>query len=80
MKTLRNVNPLIANFMVPETPRVVSAEEEIIIYDPLNQITIHMGGKSGPSRSSDGYKDTRDYNPSTKTEYRHNDASRYTDD
>ena len=80
MKTLTSVKPLMVNFIVPETPKVVSKEDVSIIYDPQSQITIYMGGNSGPTRSHDGYKDTRDYNPSTNTLYYHNDASRYTDD
>lgn len=78
MRTLPNVKPLIVNFMVPETPQVVSPEEAAIIYDPQSQITIYMGGNSGPTRSNDGYKFTRE-----KTNYGYmqkNDAGRYTDD
>lgn len=78
MKTITNVKPLIVNFMVPESPKVVSAEEATIIYDPQSQITIYMGGNSSPTRSKDGYKFTRE-----KDDYGYrqgNDAGNYTDD
>jgi hypothetical protein len=79
MKQVTTVNPLITNFMSPRKPEVVSASEIGIIYDPQKQITFYMGGgKSGSSRSNDGYKGTKE-----KTNggyYEHNDAERYTDD
>ena len=78
MRQVTNVNPLITNFMSPKTPEVVTSEEIGLIYDPQSQITIYMGGKSGSSRSNDGYKRTRE-----KTNggyYEQNDAERYADD
>lgn len=78
MENLTKVNPLIANFMVPETPKVFSEKEMTLIYDPKSQITFLMGGNSGPSRSYDGYKGT-----DIKTAYGYrgeNDAERWTDD
>lgn len=79
MKQVTTVNPLITNFMSPRKPEVVSASEIGIIYDPHSQITIYMGGgKSGSSRSNDGYKRTVE---KTNCGYLgKNDAERYTDD
>lgn len=78
MRQVTNVNPLITNFMSPKTPEVVTSEEIGLIYDPHSQITIYMGGKSGPSRSNDGYKGTKEKQNGGYWE--HNDAERYTDD
>lgn len=78
MRQVTNVNPLITNFMSPKTPEVVTSEEIGLIYDPQSQITIYMGGKSGPSRSFDGYKNTKEKQSGGYWE--HNDAERYTDD
>ena len=58
MRQVTKVNPLITNFMTPKTPEVVSENNIKMIYDPQSQITIYMGGNSGPSRSYDGYKKT----------------------
>lgn len=74
------VNPLMVGFMTPRTPEVITEETNQFIYDPKTQTTfyIHMGGKSGASRSNDGYKETK-----KKTEWGYhseNDAERYTDD
>lgn len=78
MRTLTNVNPLITRFMVPTIPETVSASDVKIIYDPQEQTTFYMGGKGKPTRSNDGYKDTKEKLPgSTVTR---NDAERYTDD
>ena len=80
MKQVTTVNPLITNFMSPRKPEVVSASEIGIIYDPQNQITIYMGGgRSGSSRSNDGYKNTREHTHGANYIER-NDAERYTDD
>lgn len=79
MRQLTNVNPLITNFMSPKTAEVIASEDFSLIYDPQSQITIYMGGKSGPSRSNDGYKDTRERQPGGGY-WQHNDAERYTDD
>lgn len=73
-----SVNPLMVGFMTPRTPEVISAEANAVIYDPITQTTFYMGGKSGPSRSNDGYKATK-----KKTDWGYNtenDAERYTDD
>lgn len=79
MRKLTNVNPLITNFIVPQTPEVVSANEIKMIYDPQSQITIYMGGgRSSSSRSNDGYKGTKERTNGGYWE--HNDAERYTDD
>lgn len=79
MKQVTKVNPLITNFITPQTPEVVSENDIRLIYDPQSQITIYMGGgKSRPSRSNDGYKRTKE-----KTSYgywEYNDAERWTDD
>lgn len=73
------VNPLIANFMVPEEPRVISDREMQIVYDPKEQITFLMGGgSSSGSRSYDGYKSTKEKNSGGY--YEHNDAEHWTDD
>ena len=78
MRTLTNVNPLITRFMVPTIPGTVSASDVKIIYDPQEQTTFYMGGKGKPTRSNDGYKETKEKLPgSTVTR---NDAERYTDD
>jgi hypothetical protein len=79
MKQVTTVNPLITNFMSPRKPKVVSASEIGIIYDPQSQITIYMGGgRSSSSRSNDGYKRTVE---KTYAGYcASNDAERYTDD
>lgn len=78
MRTLTNVNPLITRFMVPTIPETVSASDVKIIYDPQEQTTFYMGGKGKPTRSNDGYKETKEKLPgSTVTR---NDAERYTDD
>ena len=79
MRQVTNVKPLITNFMTHKTPEVVTPEEIGLIYDPQSQITIYMGGKSGPSRSHDGYKKTVEKD-SGESYYTHNDAERYTDD
>ena len=79
MKQVTTVNPLITNFMSPRKPEVGSASEIGIIYDPHSQITIYMGGKSGSSRSNDGYKRTREHTHGVNYIER-NDAERYTDD
>lgn len=80
MKQVTTVNPLITNFMTPKTPEVVSENDIKMIYDPKNQITIYMGGgKSGPSRSYDGYKKTR-YEQTYRSYVEQNDAERWTDD
>lgn len=79
MRNSTNVNPLITNFIVPKTPETVSASDVKIIYDAQNQITFYMGGNSGPSRSHDGYKTTRERLSGT-TIKEQNDAERYTDD
>ena len=67
------------NFMTPYEAPVISEEKMKIIYDPTTQKTIIMGGgKSGSSRSNDGYKATE---KKTQWGYRtENDAERYTDD
>lgn len=79
MKTSTNVNPLITNFIVPQKPVTVSADDVKIIYDAQNDITLYMGGNSRPSRSNDGYKQTKhDYGNGT-VQF-DNDAERYTDD
>lgn len=79
MRNSTNVNPLITNFMVPKTPKTVSASNVKIIYDAQNQITLYMGGGGSPSRSNDGYKQTRE-RQSGSSYWTHNDAERYTDD
>ena len=78
MRQVTKVNPLITNFMTPKTPEVVSENNIRLIYDPQSQITIYMGGKSGPSRSYDGYKNTKERTHCGYNEY--NDAERWTDD
>ena len=80
MKTTTNVNPLILNYMEPENPKVFSAEEMTVVYDPKSQITFFMGGApSRPTRSYDGYKMTRQrHQESCVSE--HNDAEKWTDD
>jgi len=79
MENLTKVNPLIANFMVPETPKVFSEKEMTLIYDPKSQITFLMGGNSGPSRSYDGYKGSR-WRDAGGSIHTGNDAERWTDD
>ena len=79
MRALTNVNPLITRFMVPRIPETVDANDVKIIYDPHEQTTsFYMGGKGKPSRSYDGYKDTKEEKNSTIIH--HNDAERWTDD
>lgn len=86
MRTESNVNPLIVNFMKPQQPQVVSADEVKVIYDPKSQITFFMGGggsggggsRSRGTRSQDGYKHTKETTYSGY--YEHNDAGRWTDD
>ena len=79
MKTTTNVNPLILNYMEPENPKVFSAEEMTVVYDPKSQITFFMGGApSRPTRSYDGHKMTRQKDNGGYNE--HNDAEKWTDD
>lgn len=79
MKQITNVNPLITNFITPKTPKVVSEDEVKVIYDHQSQVAFYMGGgKSGKSRSNDGYKLTREESPGRVNHT--NDAPRYTDD
>lgn len=79
MRKATSVKPLMVNFMEPYEAPVIS-EEMKIIYDPSTQITILMGGKSGPSRSNDGYKATTKRLPGGNGYHTENDAERYTDD
>ena len=80
MRQVTKVNPLITNFMTPKTPEVVSENNIKMIYDPQSQITIYMGGNSGPSRSYDGYKKTwKEARGGGGCAY-FNDAERWTDD
>lgn len=79
MRTTTNVNPLIVNYMTPETPKVVSEESVAILYDLKEQITYVMGGGNGKSRSYDGYQETTKRGSGT-TIVRGNDAPRWTDD
>ena len=80
MRALTNVNPLITRFMVPRIPETVDASDVKIIYDPHEQTTsFYMGGKGKPTRSYDGYKDTKEQLSGSST-YTHNDAERWTDD
>ena len=78
MRTLTNVNPLITRFMLLTIPETVSASDVKIIYDPQEQTTFYMGGKGKPTRSNDGYKETKE--KISGGLYTHNDAERYTDD
>ncbi len=81
MRTSSRINPLIANFIIPQTPKVVNAEESALIYDPQSQITLFMGGGSkSPSRCQDGYKATNSAGHAGEGAYGRNDAERYTDD
>ena len=73
-----SIRPLMVGFMTPYVPKTVKAEESKIIYDPTTQLTFFMGGKSGPTRSNDGYKHTVEQGPHGT--YTSNDAERYTDD
>lgn len=79
MRTETKVKPLMVNFMEPYEAPVISEEKMKIIYDPSTQKTIILGGgKSGSSRSNDGYKETKKRVPGGYSSS--NDAERYTDD
>ena len=80
MRTVTSVKPLMVNFMEPYEAPVISEEKMKIIYDPSTQTTIVMGGKSGPTRSNDGYKSTTSRLPGGNGYHTENDAERYTDD
>lgn len=75
-----SVRPLMVSLMTPHIPEVIKTEGNTIIYDPTTQQTYYMGGKSGPTRSNDGYKRTERKLPNGRGTSVENDAERYTDD
>ena len=57
-------NPLILNFMSPETHKMITAEEVAFVYDPQTQTTMYMGG-GATTRSTDYSKKTHYHGPGT---------------
>lgn len=82
MKTSKSINPLIFNYVTPTEPKVIISETNIV-YDPIEQIPLYMGGDSGkPSKTGNPYsvRRTDEYNPNTNTQYSYTDDPRHTDD
>lgn len=77
MRQVTNVKPLITNFMRPMSSEDATLEVGQMIYDPQNQVTIYLGGKSGPTKSGN-WKRTKE-----KTNggyYGYQDETPHTDD
>lgn len=66
-------------FMTAYEPEVFQKQDVTIIYDPTTEQTFVMGGNSSPTRSNDGYKETKKRLPGGGY-LSQNDAERYTDD